>query len=300
MSVYPKPIIGFLNIDKPKGWTSHDVVAKVRRITGIQRVGHAGTLDPMATGVLLICLGQATRLAEYVTGLRKVYVATICFGIETDTWDAEGNVISQTDASSLRLEKLSPLLEQFQGEIDQVPPLYSAIKKDGQPLYRLARQGISAAPAPRRVCVDAIRVLAWEPPCLVVEITCSAGTYIRSIAHDLGKAAGTGAHLAALTRTAIGHLTLENAVSLETLANATGDTWRRWLLSPSEVLKYMPSITLSPEKVVDIAYGRPIHLEQAPLAEQCLAYDAHGTLLAVLRAGESSQVWYPHKVFIEP
>ncbi len=293
MSPLPAPM-GILNIHKPASWTSHDVVARVRRIIGERQVGHTGTLDPLATGVLVVCVGRATRLVEYLTDLPKVYRGDIAFGLETDTWDADGEEVARCDASHLTLEAILPLLDAFRGEIEQVPPMFSALKRDGQPLYRLARAGQTVERAPRRVRVERLRVLAWQPPLLSLEIACSAGTYIRSLAHDLGQAAGTGAHLAALVRTAIGPFTLDGAVLLETLAE--GD-WRRWLIEPRRALAHLPAATISEAEAQELGYGRAIELDGGQEGDICCAYDAHGELVAILEPEARPGWWRPRKVF---
>ncbi len=189
---------GILIIDKPSGLTSHDVVNRVRRATKIRQVGHAGTLDPMATGVLVVCLGQATRVSEYLLGHDKAYRATIRLGIETNTYDADGEIVATHDVNVDRAE-VERALAQFVGEIQQVPPMYSAIKRDGQKLYELARQGIEIERAARSVIIHSIELRDYQAPDATIDVRCSAGTYIRSIAHDLGAALGTGGHLIDLT-----------------------------------------------------------------------------------------------------
>ncbi|MCD6519847.1 MAG: tRNA pseudouridine(55) synthase TruB, partial [Anaerolineae bacterium] len=181
-------VSGILNIDKPKGLTSHDVVDRVRRLAKQRRVGHAGTLDPLATGVLILCLGGATRIVEYLSESPKAYRATIRFGLVTDTWDLEGKVIEEREWQGLSLAEIQQVLSQFQGTIEQVPPMYSALKHQGKPLYKLARQGITVARKPRRVEIYRLSILDWRPPELVLEVECSKGTYIRSLAYELGQA----------------------------------------------------------------------------------------------------------------
>lgn len=287
--------VGFLNIDKPTGWTSHDVVARVRRIVRERQVGHAGTLDPMATGVLLVCVGRATRLVEYVSGLPKVYRATVTFGVETDTWDAEGMVVGESDATGLTVERLSKLLEPFRGEIAQVPPMYSALKRDGQPLYRLARAGLIVEREPRTVRIDRLEIVGWDAPRLSLLVECSAGTYIRSLAYDLGQAAGTGAHLSALVRAAIGHFSLEQATTLDTLAEA-GEGWHRWLIEPHHALRHLPAVTVTGKMAQDLGHGRSIELSCEVSGEVCCAYDASHRLIAVLVPEDRPGWWRPHKV----
>lgn len=288
---------GVLNVDKPAGLTSHDVVARVRRMSGERRVGHAGTLDPMATGVLVVCLGRATRLAEYIADGPKRYRATVRLGVETDTWDADGQVVASADWRHLRLEDLQGLLARFRGRVRQVPPMYSALKREGEPLYRLARRGVEVEREARDVEIHALDLVAWDPPDLLLDVTCSKGTYVRSLAHDLGEAAGVGAHLAALRRLAVGAFTIEGATPLEVLEEQ--GAWRKHLLRPAAAVAHLPSLVVDGEGVARIAQGQSVSLEASgdgPLA----ALTSDGALVAILQpAGEPAQ-WRPDKVFAPP
>ena len=238
-------VSGVLNIDKPQGWTSHDVVAKVRWLAKQRRVGHAGTLDPMATGVLLVCLGKATRVAEYLAARPKTYRATIRFGLVTDTWDAEGQPVSEHSTSDLTRGAIEAVLPRFRGPISQIPPMYSAVKRDGQPLYKLARLGQVVDREARPVEIYRLDVLAWRPAELDVEIVCSKGTYIRSLAHDLGQAVGTGAHLSALVRNAIGSAEVAQAVTLGTLEAAfESGLWSEHLVPMHRALDFLPHVVV--------------------------------------------------------
>src|SRR5215469_16571353 len=225
---------GIFAINKAPGMTSHDVVARVRKLAKQKRVGHAGTLDPLATGVLPILLGQATRVAEYLSEGGKAYRATIRFGVVTDTYDAEGRV-SRTSAVALHEDEIAAVLPDFLGEQMQVPPAYSAVKRGGQPAYRLARAGEEVALEPRNVVIYALRVVSWEPPDLVLDVECGAGTYIRSLAYDLGQRLGPGAYLAGLVRTRSGPFSLAQCLTLEALEAALADGhWRDGLYAPDE------------------------------------------------------------------
>ena len=186
--------LGILNVDKPGGITSHDAVNAVRRISGIRKVGHAGALDPLATGVLIICIGRATRLAEYLTASDKSYRATVRLGVETDTHDADGRII-RTGSSVPEQDEVSAAFEKFRGSIQQIPPMYSAIKRQGKPLYKLAREGITVEREPRSAEISYLEITEWSTPFFSFEVTCSAGTYVRSLVHDLGQSLGCGAHL---------------------------------------------------------------------------------------------------------
>jgi tRNA pseudouridine55 synthase len=210
-------IDGFLVIDKPRGLTSHDVVQRVRRIAKQRRVGHLGTLDPLATGVLPIALGEATKLSQLLTHGAKSYRGKLVLGVETTTYDREGEVVAERPGPWPTRAVLEKSLAEFVGEIDQVPPPYSAVKQGGEAAYVRARRGEEVVLEPRRVTVSRLELVQYEPPVVALEVDCSAGTYLRSMAHDLGVALGTGAHLAELCRTRSGPFTLEQSVTLEAL-----------------------------------------------------------------------------------
>ena len=210
-------IDGFLVIDKPAGLTSHDVVQRVRRIAKQRRVGHLGTLDPLATGVLPIALGEATKLSQLLTHGAKSYRGKLVLGVETTTYDREGEIVAERSGPWPTRAVLEKSLAEFLGEIDQVPPPYSAVKQGGEAAYMRARRGEEVLLEPRRVTVSRVELTLYEPPVVALEVDCSAGTYLRSMAHDLGAALGTGAHLSELCRTRSGPFTLDQAVTLEAL-----------------------------------------------------------------------------------
>ena len=210
-------IDGFLVIDKPEGLTSHDVVQRVRRIANQRRVGHLGTLDPLATGVLPIALGEATKLSQLLTHGAKSYRGKVELGVETTTYDREGEVTARVDGPWPTRAELEKALSAFAGEIEQVPPPYSAVKQGGQAAYRRARRGEEVKLEPRRVSISRIELTSYEPPLVSLEVDCSAGTYLRSMAHDLGAALRTGAHLHELCRTRSGPFQLSQAISLDAL-----------------------------------------------------------------------------------
>jgi len=207
-------LAGILVIDKPKGITSHDVVYKVKKIIGAIKVGHTGTLDPMATGVLTLCINKATKAARLLDGGVKEYIATIRLGIETDTYDADGKVVAESDCSSIVEGDITEVVSNFIGRIGQVPPMFSAIKRNGVPLYKLARKGITVKREPREVDVHSIDIENLELPFITLRIACSKGTYIRSLCHDIGEKLGCGAHLTALRRVRNGQFTIDDAVGL--------------------------------------------------------------------------------------
>jgi tRNA pseudouridine55 synthase len=267
----------------------------VRYFTGQRHTGHAGTLDPLATGVLLVCLGQATRLIEYLTPGRKHYRATLCFGIATNTLDADGQVIATSDPTHLTETCLRELLPAFLGEIDQIPPIFSAIKQQGRPLYKRARAGEQINLAPRRVTIDSLTWVNWTPPYLTLDIVCAAGTYIRALARDLGEAAGVGAHLTALTRTASGNWSLAEAVSLEQL-EANPVAWQQYLQPLDQAVQHLPRLDLTAPAAADVVYGRQVTLE-GPATHWVRAY-TNGEFLAILaRVEGEAALWQPEKVF---
>lgn len=291
------PIDGIFNIRKPVGITSHDVVARVRRLAGQKRVGHAGTLDPAASGVLPILLGQATRVAEYLSESGKAYRATIRFGIVTDTYDAEGKVISESPVALTQAE-ITALLPNFLGEQLQRPPMYSAIKRDGQRLYALARAGKTVEVEPRRVHIDALEIVDWTSPTLVLDVVCGKGTYIRSLAFDLGERLGPGAHLAALVRTRSGPFTIDASISLDALAQAFDDgTWRDHCFAADEALLDWQAAILGEASEERVRHGLSllIPMELSSGAHPLLrAYSTDGRFLGILR--QDGAGWQPHKV----
>jgi tRNA pseudouridine55 synthase len=286
---------GLLILNKPGGLTSHDVVNRVRRATRIKQVGHAGTLDPMATGVLVVCVGQATRISEYLMGHDKTYRATMRLGIETDTYDADGEVVG-THVVQVNRVAIEPALTSFVGDIQQIPPMYSALKRDGQKLYDLARQGIEIEREARAVTVYSIDLLDYQAPDVTIEVHCSAGTYIRSIAHDLGALLGTGAHLTALTRTASGPFTAQQAIDLASFeANAQAGQWQLLLRSIDEALSGWPLVVIDEADRARALNGAPLFSIRLD-APRCRAHDGHGQLIALLVFDQKKQWWRAEKV----
>lgn len=288
---------GILSIDKPRDWTSFDVVAFVRRRSGVKRVGHAGTLDPMAEGVLPVCLGQATRVVEYLMDSRKTYVGRVRFGQVSDTYDVEGRIVAEHDPSAVTRERIEACLGSFRGKIEQRPPQYSALKRDGVPLYRLARRGEAVEVEARRVTVHRLELLAWEPPVATVEVECSKGTYIRALAHDIGAALGPGALLEALTRTAVGPFDIGRSLTLETLKPRFEDgTWTESLIALDEVMLEWPAAILGDENGRLVLTGRQPHFDPVRPHEGLVrAYGTDGRFLAVLRSAGDEMA--PAKVF---
>lgn len=289
---------GFLNLNKPLGVTSHDAVDQARRAaraSGFRslKVGHAGTLDPLATGVLVLCIGSATRLSEYVMGADKRYRAVVHLGTETDTYDAEGVIVRQQDVSGVTRAQIEAALPAFTGEILQVPPMFSAVKQQGKKLYDLARRGEVVERQPRPVCIDELVIEAWEAPLLTLDIRCSSGTYIRSLAHDLGEALGVGGSLAGLTRTASGSFRIEDAHDPDALFS--GD-WQAHLIPVSSALAGWERLTLDAASAEALAHGRSILRDEGDQRRAALAYDKRGELIAVVRG--IGELWKPEKVFL--
>lgn len=290
---------GLLLIDKPSGPTSHDVVAAVRRGTREKRAGHTGTLDPLATGLLVVCLGAATRLSEYLLEKDKHYRARVRFGAATDTYDADGTVTA-TSAHRPEPAEVEAALAHFRGPVLQRPPAYSAIKRDGQRAYDLARRGEAVSLEPRPVVIHALTLSAWAPPDCDLDVHCSTGTYIRSLAHDLGQALGCGAHLAGLRRTAAGPFQVDAAVTLDDFrADCAAGVWTRWLRPMDAAVPEWAAVYLSEREARRVQHGNGIPLT-APAAGLARAYNPDGEFVAVLRADPGHGEWRPEKVLAGP
>jgi tRNA pseudouridine55 synthase len=299
---------GILVVTKPTGPTSHDIVALVRRLAATKRVGHGGTLDPFAAGVLPVFLGHATRVVEYHLGDEKSYRATVCFGATSTTDDLEGE-LTPADGPGPSRSSVEAALPALTGPISQRPPAYSAIKVAGRRAYAMARAGESVALPPRDVTIHRLELVDWdeadpERPVAIVDVTCSAGTYVRALARDLGERVGSGAYLGALTRTASGGFALADAVSLDAIraAAAPGPDGLRDLLRPIDVgLDRFPQITLTPDEVVAIARGQLVRpaggLETG--ADHYRLRDADGRLVAIAAPGGGGRLT-PEKVFVAP
>lgn len=289
-------VSGVLVVDKPIGMTSHDVVQVVRNGTGIRRAGHTGTLDPRASGVLVVLIGPAVRLSEYVSASDKRYQATIRLGSSTDTYDSEGEVTGSASIEDIAEQDFETLLRQFEGEIDQVPPAYSAVKVKGKKAYELARKGKQVDLEPRKIQVYSLELLEWAPPEAVIDVYCSSGTYVRSLANDLGKALGCGAHLVGLRRTKSGRFSLREAVSLRKLKEAFQvGNWYQYLIPAAEALSDWPLVELDAEEVDKVRHGHRIDAEEG--AEGwARGVSEQGDLVALLEAID--QEWQPRKVFL--
>lgn len=294
------PLNGLLILDKPSGMTSHDVVALVRRATGEKSIGHLGTLDPMATGVLPLLLGRFTRLAQFFGQAEKEYTGHIRFGFATDTYDAEGVASSEPKPLTQSLFELQQLATAFRGEIDQVPPVYSAKKLGGVAAHKLARAGLPVPVKPARITIHDFRLLSLEGDTASFAITVSAGGYVRSVAHELGELAGCGAHLSSLRRTRAGAFTLAHAITVEQLKAAADApdpqaVFAELLPHPRTLLPEMPCVTVDEQTAGRLKNGMQVNLpdySQAPLVK---VFTSPTDLLAITRrvAGTLMQ---PHVV----
>lgn len=291
---------GFLVINKPAGWTSFDVVARVRRLVGVRKVGHAGTLDPAATGVLPVAVGHATRVLEYLSATDKTYLAEVTFGVETDSHDRDGEVTATRDASFLTSELVEQALTGFRGEITQIPPMHSALKVKGQRLYDLARRGEEIEREPRSLVINSLILEDWQPPVATLLVDCSKGTYIRALARDLGAVTGTGAYLSALVRTRTGPFTLDQAITLDELAAADlPAVWPDLAIPADAVLADWPALVLDASQAVDWYHGKPIAQPNAgtdPARGKRRVYDSAGTWVGIGTADDTGQQWRPAKV----
>lgn len=292
---------GILNINKPPGKTSFSIVSLVRRLSGERRVGHGGTLDPAASGVLPVCLGQGTRVIEFLLGAPKAYRAEIELGVVTDTDDATGSIISRGDPSVVNREGLLSALGSFCGLISQTPPMYSAVKHSGKPLYKLARQGIKVERKSRLRRIYRVELIDWQPPLVTIEVECERGTYIRALARDLGQLLGCGAHLRGLLRLRCGPFAIEDAVSLPQLEDAfCGGYWQNLIYPIDFVLSHWAAVVVDSDAEEDIRNGRPLvpgDSWQASSGDFCRVYTREGSFLAVLRFNSETGQWQPDKVF---
>lgn len=290
---------GILNIHKPTGMTSHDVVAKVRKLLKQKRVGHAGTLDPAASGVLPICVGQGTRVAEYLSESGKAYNPYILFGIVTDTYDAEGTIVRTASTDNLTLEQIQEALPTFLGPQMQMPPRYSAIKIQGQPAYKRTRAGEEITLEARPITITRLDILTWQPPHLSLAIECSKGTYIRSLAYDLGEHLGCGASLAGLVRTRSGPFNLDQSITLDQLAEAVeSGTIGQYVHPADSVLQDYPALKLDEGTTERVLHGNAFSYDNETKAKLARVYDVEGRFVAIAEWDGERGVWQPTKVFV--
>ena len=295
-------ITGIISISKPLEWTSMEVVRRVKRLTKQKRVGHAGTLDPQATGVLPICFGQATRIMEYLVDSPKVYKAVIQFGVSTDTYDSQGQVTEENDPSGVTLQDVEREMEAFQGTFLQVPPMYSALKRDGERLYNLARAGKEVAREPREVEIYRSEITEWRPPEVEMVVECGRGMYIRSLAHDLGAALGCGAHLKELVRLSTGPFDISNSASMPEMEEACENgSWMSLVFPVDFPLSNLKAAVVQREKEEAVRRGQGVYLGM-PLRDISMTdlyrlYSTDGDFIALLRPGKVKGLWSAQKVF---
>ncbi|MDF0377875.1 tRNA pseudouridine(55) synthase TruB [Methylophilus sp. YYY-1] len=275
-----RAVSGVLLLDKPYGFSSNQALQKVKWLYQAQKAGHTGTLDPLATGVLPICLGEATKFAQHLTDENKTYVATVKFGVTTTTGDKEGDVVSEV-ACQLSRAEIERVLPQFLGSITQVPPMYSALKVNGKPLYEYARNGVELERAPRQVTIHALRVLACAENSAEIEVCCSKGTYIRTLGEDIGKALNVGAHLTALRRTATATYQIAETVTIEALEQMSIEQRDALLLPVDSAIQILPKVELHEDAAYYFKQGNPVWLAGVIPAGDLRIYSASGLFLGV-------------------
>ncbi len=302
-----KEVHGLLIVDKPAGWTSHDVVAKLRKTLGVRKVGHAGTLDPDATGLLPICVGRATRIVEYLIEIPKAYRVQLKLGEETDTEDASGRVIKRCEPREITDSEIQAAVKRFQGEVRQVPPMFSAIRKNGRRLYEYARAGEEVPREARAVTIYDIRNLQCKLPYISFEVRCSKGTYIRSLCRDIGRELGVGAHLTELCRTESATFTEKDAYPLSELIDMEREEVLSMLIPMDLPLGHFEPVSVRSDRIRKICHGQPLTLddlyerkEVLKMGEHLRIYSEKGRFLAIGKADRSSAgetVIRPRKVF---
>jgi tRNA pseudouridine55 synthase len=297
-----EPKEGLFNVDKAAGMTSMEVVRQIKRLSSQRHIGHGGTLDPEATGVLPVFLGQATRLMQFLVDGDKEYITTVRLGITTDTYDRDGRVLQECDSSSISREEVMTALDSMRGVIEQIPPMYSALKHQGRRLHELARAGINVDRAPRIVRVMRLDLVGWDPPLVTLSVHCSRGVYIRSMAHDLGEVLGCGAHVAELRRVRTGPFHVDDAVTLEQLKEALRDgSWGSMFYPPDHVLLHMGTVVLNRTEEIHVRNGQAAPLDPRTHYSQHMearrAYSTDGRFVAIVRFNSSTKLWQPFKVF---
>jgi len=279
-----RAVSGILILDKPRGFSSNAALQKVRWLLNAEKAGHTGSLDPLATGVLPLCFGEATKFSQYLLDAEKGYDTVMHLGVTTTTGDAEGEILERREVELAR-EQLEALLPRFRGEIRQVPPMYSALKRDGQPLYKLARAGEVVEREARSVTIDRLELTRFEPPFADLSVGCSKGTYIRSLVEDIGQALGCGAHVAELRRTQAGPFRLEQAVSLDELIAAHeqggAEALDRFLLPADSGLEHWPVVQLSAHSAYYWLHGQPVRVPELPKFGMLRVRDEHDRFIGI-------------------
>jgi len=279
-----RPVDGLLLLDKPVGWTSNAALQAVKRLYQAAKAGHTGSLDPLASGLLPICLGAATKLSGWLLNADKTYQFTCRLGITTATGDAEGKVVTTCPVGPLTREQIEAAMQRFIGVIEQIPPMYSALKRDGQPLYKLARKGIEIEREPRQVTVHALRLLRWEGEELEYELICSKGTYVRTLAADLGEALGCGAHISALRRTAVAPYDAARMVTLDVLRERAEQglaALDELLLPLDSAVAQWPAVQMRGDAAFYLRQGQPVLVPHAPTQGWVRLYEGKDTFLGI-------------------
>lgn len=287
------PVHGVILLDKPAGLSSNDALVRAKRKLNAKKAGHTGTLDPFATGLLPLCFGEATKFAQDLLNADKTYETTIFLGVKTATGDTEGEIISSQPLDTVSIEEIEAVLSRFTGEIDQVPPMYSALKRDGKPLYEYARAGIELEREARRVTIHQMELLDFSPPFLTLRVACSKGTYIRVLGEDIGEALGYGAHLQSLRRVKVGSLEIGHASALSDIEEADNPGEAPILKPVDYLLSTFPSVQLSEEQSKRFMHGQRLSLEKENLlvadsAQRVRVYDAASRQLlgtAIIKQG---------------
>ena len=279
-----RAVSGILILDKPRGFSSNAALQKVRWLLNAEKAGHTGSLDPLATGVLPLCFGEATKFSQYLLDAEKGYDTVMHLGVTTSTGDAEGEILERREVTAGR-EQLEALLPRFRGTIQQVPPMYSALKRDGQPLYKLARAGEVVEREARSVTIDRLELTRFDPPFADLSVSCSKGTYIRSLVEDLGQALGCGAHVAELRRTQAGPFVLAQAISLDTLIAAHeqggAEALDAFLLPVDSGLEHWPVVQLSAHSAYYWLHGQPVRVPELPKFGMLRVRDEHDRFIGI-------------------
>ena len=296
-------INGIINVYKEKGFTSHDVVAKLRGIAGQKKIGHTGTLDPDATGVLPVCLGRATKVCDLLTDKDKIYEAVMLLGRVTDTQDTSGEVIKESDTSGLDNEKVLEAIKSFEGEYDQLPPMYSALKVNGKKLYELAREGKVVERKTRKVNVFSINIKKIELPRVTMEVHCSKGTYIRTLCNDIGEKLGVGGCMEELIRTKVSRFEIKDSVKLSELQKLKDEGRLEEIVLPvDEIFEDYNKVVLN-DSQVKLAYnGNPVPFKvlSADTGNKIRAYDENGNFIGLYKADEEKRMFRLEKMFLDP
>lgn len=267
-------MLGVLLIDKPQGLTSHDVVGIVRRRLKTRRVGHAGTLDPQATGLLVVAVGSATRFLQYLPLEPKDYLAEVTFGVATTSYDGEGEIIQESPVPADLVPQVAHILPRYRGLIEQLPPMFSAVKKDGKPLYAYARKGETVERRSRQVHIQTFEPVMWQDEVGTFRVVCSGGTYVRTLAHDLGQAVGCGAYLSGLVREGVGKFRLEDAIPPDEVAQEA-------LLPLAEALPPMPLLAMSSRETQDVRHGQPLVVRERYTSRHVGLLDPQGQVVGI-------------------